>query len=316
MIPSARVQALKAQLFVQRATVFAILDGAIISDLPATLSSFGVDSACLYRGALDPDMAQVAPYLVALERDAPFTDWVLAHGWGMNWGVFGVSRAGISDLKRHFRRFVMIQYADRSAYFRYYDPRVLRNYLPGCTSEELCTFFGPVGFFLVEDEDEDVAQLFACNGDVLQQRPLWLREIVPSLSSDESAALLAQGPAREVGRTLTARPEQFKQLGLSIYVERMRGYLHEVFPETKDIHRKVLGQMIEELTERAAGYKLVLETHVAPFIAAAWILGMDFDERFPAAGEVLLDYEMDCELKAQWLWDFIVAAAGTLEDGQ
>ena len=43
---------------------------------------------CLYRGELQPDMAEVAPYLVKLDRDAPFTDWVLDRGWGNHWGVF------------------------------------------------------------------------------------------------------------------------------------------------------------------------------------------------------------------------------------
>lgn len=316
MISPSKVQALKALLFVNGATVFAFLDGATIPELPATLSRLGVDYACLYRGVLDPDMAEVAPYLVALERDAPLTDWALANGWGMNWGVFAISRADINALKRHFRRFATIRYGEQNAYFRYYDPRVLRNYLPTCTTEELVTFFGPVGYFVVADDDDDVAIHFLRKGDSLQQRPVSLREMFLPISSEESAVLLAQDPTMPVRGTLTARPEQFRQLGMSIYVERMRAYLHEIFPESKGISRKVLGQMIEDLTERAAGYKLVLETHVAAFIAAAWILGMDFDEKFPGAQEVLLDYEMDCGAKAEWLWDFIVAAAGTAEDGQ
>ena len=35
-------------------------------------------------------------------------------------------------------------------YFRFYDPRVLRVYLPTCSSSELKGVFGPVGRFVVE----------------------------------------------------------------------------------------------------------------------------------------------------------------------
>ena len=40
----------------------------------------------------------------------------------------------------------------RDRYFRYYDPRVLRVYLPTCNARELQTVFGPVLRYLVEDE--------------------------------------------------------------------------------------------------------------------------------------------------------------------
>ena len=36
--------------------------------------------------------------------------------------------------------------------FRYYDPRVLRVYLPTCNAEELKTLFGPVQAYIMEDE--------------------------------------------------------------------------------------------------------------------------------------------------------------------
>jgi hypothetical protein len=38
-------------------------------------------------------------------------------------------------------------------YFRYYDPRVFRIYLPTCNESELKIVFGPVNSFYVEWED-------------------------------------------------------------------------------------------------------------------------------------------------------------------
>ena len=45
-------------------------------------------------------------------------------------------------------------------YFRYYDPRVLRIYLPTCNQEEMATLFGPVTAYLLEDKDPDLLLRF------------------------------------------------------------------------------------------------------------------------------------------------------------
>jgi hypothetical protein len=37
--------------------------------------------------------------------------------------------------------------------FRYYDPRVLRVYLPTCWPAEVSTFFGPVSAFITGGDD-------------------------------------------------------------------------------------------------------------------------------------------------------------------
>ncbi|MBU5613344.1 DUF4123 domain-containing protein [Geomonas azotofigens] len=295
------------------ATSFAILDGASIPNLPAALLAHGSEHACLLRGALDPDMAQVAPYLVVLGRSGSVTDWLLQSGWGKNWGILGISPHDLHALHRHFRRCVEIEHAGKPYYFRYYDPAVLRNYLPTCTCAELRSFFGPVQWFLLEDEEPENALLFNLREGALQQRAVRWQDNAPALWAD-MAQPHGPEPSAALAERLTLRTEQLEQLGRSIYVERMRGYLYATFPETAKQSRKALGKLIEDLTERAAGYKLVLETHVAPFIAAALILGLNFDEDYPVAQEVLLDYEMDCERKAQWLWDFVEVTAARREE--
>ena len=47
--------------------------------------------------------------------------------------------------------------------FRFYDPRVLRVYLPTCTGDEAEEFFGPVPEILAESED---------GGSLLSYRPV------------------------------------------------------------------------------------------------------------------------------------------------
>lgn len=170
------VQSLKMNLFSEIGTkVFGILDGASIPSLLLNLASFSPEHICLYRGELDPDMAEAAPYLVILERDSDFTKWVLINGWGEHWGIFGVTQVDLPTLRKHFRKFLMVyDESGKSLYFRYYDPRVLRVYLPTCNAGELKTVFGPVVSYLVEDEDVKVGRKFVLVKDELMEDRLKL----------------------------------------------------------------------------------------------------------------------------------------------
>lgn len=53
--------------------------------------------------------------------------------------------------------------------FRYYDPRVLRVFLPTCNKEELTNFFGPIQAFVLEDTEEDTLIRFRRVKGVLKQ---------------------------------------------------------------------------------------------------------------------------------------------------
>lgn len=165
------VQALKMQLFTGQGTrVFTILDGASVPNLPGNLATFNPEHICLFRGELEPDMSQVAPYLVFLEREAPFTDWVLTNGWGEHWGIFGVTPAGMKELRKHFRKFLMVyDESGKSLYFRYYDPRVLRVYLPTCNADELKIVFGPVESYLVVGDEPKNGHKFLFVDDALRE---------------------------------------------------------------------------------------------------------------------------------------------------
>lgn len=134
--------------------VYAVLDGASNEDLLEMLAERQPEHVCLYRGELAPDLAAVAPYLVRLRPDSVFTEWVVGEGWGGHWGIFAITDADLTALRKHFRRFLMVKSPEgRRVYFRYYDPRVLRTFLPTCNAEELAELFGPVAEYVCEQED-------------------------------------------------------------------------------------------------------------------------------------------------------------------
>lgn len=155
MITEDIIQSVSQHLFSEEGVnVYAVLDGASVDDLLSQLFSLQPEYECLYRGELAPDMAEVAPYLVRLEPGAEFTNWLIEQGWGKHWGIFVTSDADLRAVRRHFRTFLIVHNSDgKPLYFRYYDPRVLRVFLPTCNAEELASIFGPINYYLLEDED-------------------------------------------------------------------------------------------------------------------------------------------------------------------
>ncbi|HLG17538.1 MAG TPA: DUF4123 domain-containing protein [Blastocatellia bacterium] len=155
------------------ATTYAVLDGASVPDLLDKLYSQLPEFVCLYRGEQEPDMAEVAPYLVRLDPDSEFSDWLIGRGWGNQWGIFAQSRADIRAMRRHLRGLLVVYDADgRPLRFRYYDPRVLRKYLPTCNAEELGVIFGPVACYTVEDESPNTLLRFSLESGSLRQEKI------------------------------------------------------------------------------------------------------------------------------------------------
>ena len=150
------------------APVYAVLDGASVEGLLQRLNDYQPAAECLYRGELAPDIAEVAPYLVQLDPKSAFCDWVLNAGWGKHWGIFAVSRADLRTMRRHFRNFLTVHDSEgKPLLFRYYDPRVLRVYLPTCNAKELEAIFGPVLCYIVEDEEPgELLRFQVTNGEL------------------------------------------------------------------------------------------------------------------------------------------------------
>jgi hypothetical protein len=147
---------------------YAILDAARSDRIYAKLLETNVPAVCLFRGDKARELAHVAPYLVQLDPQDAFTRWFLETGWGKSWGVFVESTDSLDQLKHHFRSLLTVYDENgNSLFFRYYDPRVLRVYLPTCNAGEIKTVFGPVGFYVLEDEDPSVFLRFLSdNGQV------------------------------------------------------------------------------------------------------------------------------------------------------
>ncbi len=145
--------------------LFALLDAARDVRIFALLQQCQEERQSLYEGTKGERLALVAPYLVRLPPESPLPETIVREGWGKSWGVWLTSRAPFPEVRRHFRRFLLVQNPEgKELYFRFYDPRVLRVYLPTCTMEDTAEFFGPIGSFLLDDDQPEVLLRFASNG--------------------------------------------------------------------------------------------------------------------------------------------------------
>jgi hypothetical protein len=139
-----------------RQNVWMIVDGARTVDVFRFLLACHLEYACLYSGPLTPELEMAAPYLVQLDQGYRDTHRLIRQAWGNSWGVFLRSDTSLKKLRRHLREFLVVRDTKGTRMvFRYYDPRVLRVYLPSCEAGELRTVFGPIECFWTEGESSE-----------------------------------------------------------------------------------------------------------------------------------------------------------------
>jgi hypothetical protein len=164
--------------------LFAILDAARDSKVSEWLRTCGQECQSLYAGARGQELADCAPYLVLLPPDSRALATLVRTSWGKGWGIFLTSSASFKEIRRHFRRLLIVQTEDkRKLYFRFYDPLVLNRFLPSCVSTELSQMFGPVSAYWTEDGCADVLRELTFKDSKLyekRRKPNEIRAAVPA----------------------------------------------------------------------------------------------------------------------------------------
>lgn len=129
----------------------AVLDCARDERIFGAVERSVLNKSCLYAGRIPWVLQRAAPHVVVLEPDDPLTRFLLDEGWGDSWGIYFRTDIPMMDVRRHLRTILRVKdEAGRKLIFRWYDPRVLRVYLPTCQAGELRTVFGPIDAFYCE----------------------------------------------------------------------------------------------------------------------------------------------------------------------
>ena len=121
-------------------------------------------------GDLALAIRETAPYLVPLyDADVLLETW-RRDGQGKSWGIFLRSSREAPRIRRHLRKFLLAKLPDdRQVLFRWWDPRVLRVYLPTCSADELKDWFEDMDEFICETDDGEM-ESFRHKGGSLSRR--------------------------------------------------------------------------------------------------------------------------------------------------
>lgn len=155
----------RARLREERSPLFAVLDAARDPRIRLLLVEAGEQTASLYAGFQGELLADISPTLVHLPRESPLLDALVDSGWGDGWGVFLTSNRPFGDVRKHLRRFLLVESGTgKQQYFRFYDPRVLRGFLPTCGPQKIEALFEEVESFAMEAEDPGKLLRFTARG--------------------------------------------------------------------------------------------------------------------------------------------------------
>jgi hypothetical protein len=156
------------------ARIHALVDPARDPAINAELATAGLRSFCLYGADLPQVLVAVAPHLVPLVEGARFGHAFASRGRGRAWGVLVASHAPAETLAEHLTGLTRARLPDgREVLFRYYDPRVLRRYLPTCTADELGRVFGPIEAFLIESATGEQREYVRDDDKLVVREPHW-----------------------------------------------------------------------------------------------------------------------------------------------
>ncbi len=120
--------------------LYAVLDAACARYVRILLHESVEHYQSLYEGLQGEALAEVAPHLVRLHSPAHSTllEKLVTYGWGNRWGIFLTSSLRFSEVRRHLRRFLIVNRhgSKRRLYFRFYDPVALSVFMRVATPQQ------------------------------------------------------------------------------------------------------------------------------------------------------------------------------------
>lgn len=270
---------------------YAVLDGA--RDGRVGSLAKGELARCLYRGTLTKELNEAAPHLMRVWAGSEPTERYFSQGWRDAWGVLLAYTGPIKILYRHLRQFLRVRGEDGKLFaFRFYDPRVLRVYLPTCTPAEMERFFGPIEAFAVEDEDPGAFHLFRRLLRGFEHRRI-SRTDRRLRTWDQ-----AEPPDRDGPLTLFRARQlaKFQALADARYAEQMLRFLRKRHgAAVAGLSHDEIRRRCRDALNRASGYGLSGDA-VFSFVTMAFTVSPAFDAH-PRFQSILADPELPAREK-------------------
>lgn len=128
----------------RRQNLYAMIDACDMPGVPARLRPLGEKRArCLYDGLENAEDWAIGPWLALL--DHALLAWIRTELPMDSWGVLVVSQHSFPALFAHLQQFVTVESPDGDRWlFRFYDPRVLPEFLASATADERKAFMSGI----------------------------------------------------------------------------------------------------------------------------------------------------------------------------
>ncbi|MEZ4445329.1 MAG: DUF4123 domain-containing protein [Polyangiaceae bacterium] len=125
--------------------LYAVVDAARDPEVLAWVERSGLAYQCLFQGEKAKSLREEAPWLLSFGRDKAALEDLVDKFHDRAMVAYVVSSEPFFAVRRHLRRIQRVQTEDgRVLYFRYYDPRVARVFLPTLDDKQLRWMFGKV----------------------------------------------------------------------------------------------------------------------------------------------------------------------------
>ncbi|AYM91222.1 DUF4123 domain-containing protein [Serratia sp. 3ACOL1] len=89
--------------------LYAIIDGALEADLQLMLERYNPPHCCLYAEPVQPELLELAPWLVMVDQQVEA--WLGTRE--TPWGIYIYSKANIKSLRQHLRKYLHVLLPDQ-----------------------------------------------------------------------------------------------------------------------------------------------------------------------------------------------------------
>jgi pSer/pThr/pTyr-binding forkhead associated (FHA) protein len=151
-----------ARLRAEAAPLYAVVDGARDRRILEVAQQHVEPHVSLYDGLQGETFEGMAPFLIGpMRADSELLDRLVREGFGNRWGIYCSSYRKLVDVRRHFRRFLMVEIepTNEQVYFRFYDPGVFRVFWPTGSAGQRSSFADGLEEIFVEEKNLSLSAL-------------------------------------------------------------------------------------------------------------------------------------------------------------
>lgn len=146
------------------------------------LEAMSKDVACLFKGLATEAFGDRTAWVAKINEGEWILDWLIEDGWGVRLASYIASPLPLEPLMTHLRRFTKVEGPDgRQHFFRFYDPRVMRQYLPVFDDRQHARWFAGIAACLIEDDRDPrrLLRLTSEGGRCVTARVAWHLALAP-----------------------------------------------------------------------------------------------------------------------------------------